>query len=90
MTQKKAGITKRPDQKPDTAKALEGFISAAPDAKPAETARKGVVRGKREQISHTMVPALLERLDARAEATGMTRASLINLAIAEYLEKENA
>jgi metal-responsive CopG/Arc/MetJ family transcriptional regulator len=49
------------------------------------TARKGVQRGKREQISHTLPHELLALLDESAKAKGLTRAGLINLAISEYL-----
>jgi metal-responsive CopG/Arc/MetJ family transcriptional regulator len=45
------------------------------------------MRGKREQISHTIPPALLAKIDAVAETKGMTRAGLINLAISDYLDK---
>lgn len=86
-------ITKRPKaKKPDEAPTVESFISAAPDAtlKASEAApRKGVMRGKREQISHTMPPGLLSRLDELSEAKGMTRAGLINLAVSEYIERQS-
>lgn len=84
-------ITKRPVAKTTTTpKSVDNFISAAPDASLPADARKGVMRGKREQISHTMPPVLLDRLNAKVEATGMTRAGLINQAIAKYLDSENA
>jgi len=78
-------ITSRP--KVTDEKELEKFIGGAPDAKPETSETQGVVRGKRVQITHTLVPVLLAKLDARADEMGMTRASLINLALAEYLEK---
>jgi hypothetical protein len=81
-------ITKRP-KKPVNA---EQFIAQAPDAPapaPAPAApRKGVMRGKREQISHTMPPELLAKADALAQAKGLTRAGLINLAVAEYCQAQ--
>lgn len=52
------------------------FIAAAPDV-----GRKGVKKGKKEQISLTIDPDLLERLDTIARANRQTRAGLINLAI---------
>ena len=52
------------------------FIAGAPDAK-----RKGVRKGRKEQISLTLDPELLERLDAIAKGSGMSRAALISLAI---------
>jgi hypothetical protein len=83
-------ITKRPPtKKADESTAMDSFINAAPDAVKAGTvdARKGLMRGKREQISHTIPPALLAKIDAVAETKGMTRAGLINLAISDYLDK---
>jgi hypothetical protein len=83
-------ITKRPTaKKADESTAMDSFINAAPDALKVSTvdARKGLMRGKREQISHTIPPALLAKIDAVAETKGMTRAGLINLAISDYLDK---
>lgn len=84
-------ITKRPSSKATapaptvTESEAEKFISGAPDSAPMSTARKGVQRGKREQISHTLPHELLALLDESAKAKGLTRAGLINLAISEYL-----
>jgi len=83
-------VTKRPPAKKATEKGIEKFIASAPDATPAIQPKKTLMRGKREQISHTIPPALLARLDARVEATGMTRAGLINQAISKYLDSENS
>ena len=84
-------VTKRPPAKKATEKGIEKFIASAPDATPAiQPKRKTLMRGKREQISHTIPPALLARLDKQVEATGMTRAGLINQAISKYLDSENA
>lgn len=80
-----ANLTKRPaaSKKPAAdEKKASAFIAAAPDA-----AKKGTIRGKREQISHTMPPALLAEVDAMAERKGLSRAGLINLAVSEYIEK---
>jgi len=83
-------VTKRPPAKKAIEKSIEKFIASAPDAKPVSAIKSPLMRGKREQISHTIPPALLARLDARVEATGMTRAGLINQAISKYLDSENA
>lgn len=83
-------VTKRPSTKKTTEQSIEKFIAAAPDATPVVPSRKTLMRGKREQISHTIPPALLARLDKQVEATGMTRAGLINQAISKYLDSENA
>lgn len=82
-------ITKRPPAKKATSpEAIEKFVSGAPDSKKAPQAKKGLMRGKREQISHTIPPALLERLDQLADSKGMTRAGLINLAVSEYCQAQ--
>lgn len=63
--------------------AAEAFISGAPDApkKP-----RGVIKGKRQQITLTMPPALLEKVDALAAELGQSRAAVINLAIHRAVE----
>ena len=63
--------------------AVEAFISGAPDApkKP-----RGVIKGKRQQITLTMPPALLEKVDALAAELGQSRAAVINLAIHRAVE----
>lgn len=85
----KMAITKRPATKktaPLKDKEAEKFIDSAPDSIKAPEARKGLMRGKREQISHTIPPALLEKVDEQAQLKGLTRAGLINLAISDYLK----
>ena len=86
---KKPNITKPPTStKMSTSdEAVSAFIGSAPDASTPEKPRRGLKRGKREQISHTLPPELLKRTDDRAEAMGLTRAGLINLALSEYLNK---
>ena len=66
--------------------AAEKFIAAAPDAAGVVTIRKGVPRGKREQITHTLPPELLAKIDAQAQSRGMTRAGFINYAISRALD----
>ncbi|HDS1131774.1 TPA: CopG family transcriptional regulator [Stenotrophomonas maltophilia] len=44
------------------------------------------MRGKREQITHTMPPEMLVQLDRRAKALGIPRAAYINLALSKALE----
>ena len=88
-------ITKRPVIKPEhhkpslDEKAVEAFMNKAPDGVPSSAPkameRKGLKRGKREQISHTITPELLTKVDERAKLEGQTRAGLINLAIARYV-----
>ena len=57
---------------------------ASPTGKPKE--RRGVMRGNREQITLTMPPETLDRLERLARSAGMTRAALINLFIHRGLE----
>ncbi|WP_241658862.1 CopG family transcriptional regulator [Stenotrophomonas rhizophila] len=74
----------KPDQSAAAPDARD-FVGGATDgSKP--TARGGVMRGKREQITHTMPPEMLVRLDRRAKALGITRAAYINLALSKALE----
>jgi hypothetical protein len=65
--------------------AVEAFISNAPDA-----GRKGVIRGRKEQITLTIVPELLVKLDSLAARMGQSRAALINRAIFELVERTTA
>jgi hypothetical protein len=61
---------------------VEAFIGNAPDAR-----RKGVIRGKKEQITLTIAPELLAKVDAIASRMGQSRAALINRAIFELAER---
>lgn len=70
--------------KPKQEKTVDTFISGAPDA---ETKPKGVVKGKKQQISLTIAPALLEKIDNLASELGQSRAAVINLAIYRAVEK---
>lgn len=75
-----------------TAAAADAFIQGAPDAQPrAETAvsspyEKGIPKGHKRQISLTIAPDLLRRVDEVAQRTGQARAAIINLAIFNALE----
>jgi hypothetical protein len=66
-------------------KPAEAFIGRAPDAP-----RKGVVRGRKEQITLTIAPELLAKVDALASRMGQSRAALINRAIYELAERVTA
>lgn len=78
-------ITK-PAAKPTLSPAVvDDFINSAPDG---EKTRKGVKKGKREQISLTIPPSLLARLDAVADRLALSRAGMINLAIVRAVEQE--
>lgn len=77
-------------QRPSTAapQSSAAFIGGAPDGahEQTPTAAKGVRKGKRQQITHTIADDLLQRLDDAAKATGQSRAALINLAIYRLLD----
>jgi hypothetical protein len=80
-------ITNRPKPKTEPAPqpadaAVDAFISGAPDApKP-----RGVKKGNRQQISLTIAPTLLEKIDALAAELGQSRAAVINMAIYRAVE----
>ena len=62
---------------------VDAFIGKAPDV-----GRKGVIRGRREQITLTIAPELLAKVDDMARRMGQSRAALINRAIYELAERE--
>ncbi len=66
--------------------AAEAFISGAPDSATAPKPRR-VRKGKRVQITVTMPEQVLERVDQLAENLGQSRASIINLAVTQLLQK---
>ena len=70
--------------RPAKPKTTEAFIAGAPDA----ASRKGVKRGKKEQITLTIAPDMLEKVDALAERMGQSRAAVINMAIFRLVEAE--
>lgn len=79
-------ISSKPQRATETATAT-AFITAAPDGgHKAPEAPKGVRKGTRKQITHTINDDLLARLDGAAQSTGQSRAALINLAIFRMLE----
>jgi predicted DNA-binding protein len=53
--------------------------SKAPDARASATA--GIAKGNKRQISLTIAPELLRKVDEVAKRTGQARAAVINLAI---------
>lgn len=67
--------------KPVRLRTTESFISGAPDAQP-----KGVRRGTKQQITLTIAPDLLAKVDELAAKMGQSRAALINLAIYRTVE----
>lgn len=71
-------ITK-PKPKPNA----DNFIAAAPDSEPKA---KGVKKGNKQQISLTIAPALLVKIDNLAAELGQSRAAVINMAIYRAVE----
>ncbi len=79
-------------RKPRTADGnAERFIAGAPDARPEAipgSYDKGIPKGNKRQISLTIAPDLLRRVDEVAKRTGQGRAGIINMAIYRALEGE--
>ena len=80
-------------RKPTTtiaAAAEDAFIQGAPDAKteaaPAAVYEKGIAKGNKRQITLTISPELLRKVDEVASRTGQARAAIINMAIFNALE----
>lgn len=72
----------RPKSKPLQA-AADAFISGAPDA---DARPRGVKKGNKQQISLTISPALLMKVDELAAELGQSRAAIINMAIYRAVE----
>lgn len=71
-----------------TQKKVQEWIEAAPNGLgTGEDKPKRVKKGRKVQITHTLMETELDRLDALAESNGQTRAGLINLAIAQLLKR---
>ena len=62
---------------------VDDFILAAPDS---EKPKKGTKKGNKLQISLTISPALLVKVDALAAELGQSRAGIINMAIYRAVE----
>ena len=69
--------------KPRSNLSADAFISGAPDA---ETKPKGVKKGNKQQISLTIAPTLLVKIDEMAAELGQSRAAVINMAIYRAVE----
>lgn len=61
----------------------DDFISGAPDA---PTKSKGLKKGNKVQISLTINPVLLEKVDELAKELGQSRAGIINIAVHRIVE----
>ncbi|TBX01118.1 CopG family transcriptional regulator [Xanthomonas citri] len=71
---------------------VDAFVDGAPDARKATSAEpegiyeKGVPKGNKRQISLTISPDLLRRVDEVAKRSGQARAAVINMALYRALE----
>ena len=63
----------------------EQFIAGAPDAKPARWQR-----GTKTQITFTIAPALVDKIDAAADRHHVSRSGLMTMWLGERLAKEPA
>ena len=77
-------IPKRPTAKPADTAAAATFIEQAPDAKPAARWQ----RGAKTQVTWSLDPELLERLDAVARRRYLSRAALLTVWVQEALERD--
>ena len=73
--------------KPKGKATADAFIAGAPDAAPAAKVVKGVMLGHKRQITLTIAPELLARVDELAAQIGQSRAAVINLAIRQAVER---
>ena len=78
-------------RKPKTAKTVDEFVGAAPDAGAADSSasgeyEKGIKKCNKRQITLTIAPELLRKVDEVAKRTGQARAAVINMAIFRALE----
>ena len=84
-------------RKPATAKKSEAeaaaFVDGAPDARTETAAQakpstyeKGIPKGNKRQISLTISPDLLRKVDEVAKRSGQARAAVINMALYRALE----
>jgi hypothetical protein len=77
-------IVRSKPKPPATEKAVDDFVGKAPDA--PQPMPKGVRKGHKLQISHTISPELLAKVDRAAAKRGQSRAAYTNLAIYQALE----
>jgi hypothetical protein len=64
----------------------EAFMAAAPDARPAPRWQ----RGSKTQITFTIAPALVDKLDAAAERRHVSRSALMTMWLVDRLAQESA
>jgi hypothetical protein len=69
----------------------EKFIARAPvaDVESKKADVRGVMRGNKRQISLTLVPGMLPKIDLAAEELGISRAAWISMTIAKALKNDS-
>lgn len=72
-----------PDEAFDRVVAKAGDVRAQAEAEP----RKGIWKGNKRAISHTIAPELLDQVDALAARRHQTRTAFINNAIFDAIER---
>ena len=91
-------ISRKPKAASSAPDKADAFIAGAPDASStsatnptsaASSYEKGIAKGHKRQISHTIAPDLLRRVDETAARSGQGRAAIINLAIFRFLESDS-
>jgi len=75
-------LPKKIEQNKETA--LNNFINSAPDS---QSKKRSAMKGKKQQITVTLSPDIIEQLDKKAEDTGLSRAALINIGIRHVLNE---
>ena len=78
-------ITNRPAAKPKSAAAAHDFIEQAPDTKPVRWQR-----GSKTQVTWSVDPELLERVDQVARQRYLSRAALLTTWVLEGLERDTS
>jgi hypothetical protein len=69
--------------KPKNTPSVDKFILGAPDA---DVKPRGVKKGNKQQISLTIAPSLLMKVDELAAELGQSRAAIINMAVYRAVE----
>lgn len=89
-------ISRKPKAASSAPDKADAFIAGAPDASTTSATNtttssydKGIAKGHKRQISHTIAPDLLRRVDEAAARAGQGRAAIINLAIYRFLESDS-
>lgn len=83
-------IQRKPKTSAEKEKAVMAYIQGAPDAaaSTSDEYEKGVKKGNRRQVTITMAPDLLRRVDEAAKRSGMSRNAVISMATHRMLEEE--